>query len=83
MQIATNIVWRLNSLLLPQLRSIVQPLATAEEPPTHYETNKFTECFQTIVEAYGVARYREVRPWGEFVWGKAGVRCAWYRAALK
>ncbi|GAX85466.1 hypothetical protein CEUSTIGMA_g12882.t1 [Chlamydomonas eustigma] len=44
------------------LRSIIQPLNTAEEPPTHYETNKFTECFQTIVEAYGVARYREVNP---------------------
>jgi hypothetical protein len=44
-----------------QLRSIVQHLPTSEEPPTHYITNKFTSCFQTIVEAYGVARYREVR----------------------
>ena len=43
-----------------QLHSVVQPITTDEEPPTHYETNKFTACFQTIVEAYGVARYREV-----------------------
>lgn len=43
-----------------QLQSVIQPITTTEEPPTHYETNKFTECFQTIVEAYGVARYREV-----------------------
>ena len=44
-----------------QLRSVVQAVTTDEEPPTHFETNKFTACFQTIVEAYGVARYREVR----------------------
>ena len=44
----------------PQLRPVIQLLPTEEEPPTYYKTNKFTSCFQTIVEAYGVARYREV-----------------------
>ncbi len=45
-----------------QVAAVVQPLSFQHEsPPTYYKTNKFTECFQAIVEAYGVARYREVR----------------------
>lgn len=44
------------------LRAVIQMTPTSEEPPTHYTTNKFTSCFQTIIEAYGVARYREVNP---------------------
>lgn len=42
--------------------TIFQPLATHEQPPTFYRTNKFTASFQSIVEAYGVARYRELNP---------------------
>jgi len=46
-----------------QLAAAVQPIVnTQETPPTHFRTNKFTYCFQTIVDAYGVARYREVNP---------------------
>ena len=44
-----------------QVSSILQPLSSGHEPaPTYFRTNKFTECFNNIVEAYGVARYREV-----------------------
>lgn len=43
-----------------QLSAILQPLATHDAPPTFYRTNKFTGCFQAIVESYGVAKYREV-----------------------
>eukprot|EP00898_Chlorokybus_atmophyticus_P007673 jgi/Chlat1/7907/Chrsp68S07349 len=42
--------------------TVLQPIATKEMPPTFFQTNKFTECFQEIVNAYGMARYREVNP---------------------
>lgn len=40
---------------------MVEEKKTRETPPTYFRTNKFTEIFQTIVESYGVAQYREVR----------------------
>lgn len=45
-----------------QVGTIFQPLATYEMPPTYFPVSKVTSCFQTIVDAYGIARYREANP---------------------
>lgn len=42
--------------------SIMNPMETKETPPTYNRTNKVTSGFQGIVNAYGVASYREVNP---------------------
>jgi V-type H+-transporting ATPase subunit a len=43
--------------------SVVNELAKPwPEPPTYFETNKFTQPFQALVDTYGVPRYREINP---------------------
>ncbi|XP_030852886.1 V-type proton ATPase 116 kDa subunit a-like isoform X2 [Strongylocentrotus purpuratus] len=42
--------------------SILNRMETSEDPPTYNKVNKFTSCFQSLVDAYGVCTYGEVNP---------------------
>lgn len=42
--------------------TIVNQIKTSKTPPTYNKTNKFTVGFQTIIDAYGTAKYTEVNP---------------------
>ncbi|PKA60270.1 Vacuolar proton ATPase a1 [Apostasia shenzhenica] len=45
-----------------QVGIIFHVMDAMESPPTYFRTNQFTHAFQEIVDAYGVARYREANP---------------------
>lgn len=42
--------------------SFLNVIDTNEQPPTYNRTNKFTRGFQNLIDAYGIASYREANP---------------------
>ncbi|KAH0818275.1 hypothetical protein GEV33_004516 [Tenebrio molitor] len=44
--------------------SFLYVIKTNDKPPTFNRTNKFTRCFQNLVDVYGVASYEEANPGG-------------------
>jgi len=56
---AMRIATAIDGALVPSILSVVP---ASEEPPTYFKTKKFTQSFQSIVDAYGIAHYREINP---------------------
>jgi hypothetical protein len=65
-----------------QLSAVMHTLSSTDLPPTHFRTTKFTSCFQTIVEAYGIARYREVSRVDHNTWSCTGQSQFTFQQAL-
>eukprot|EP00796_Vickermania_ingenoplastis_P013326 gene13327-9161_t len=75
-QTATIVLW-IPTKYIPALESVLEAAVIASagdvpsvmtlhvsqrHPPTFFETDWFTSCFQSIVDSYGMARYKEVNP---------------------
>lgn len=44
------------------VKSFLNFVPNAQNPPTFNRTNKFTQGFQNLIDAYGIASYRELNP---------------------
>lgn len=44
------------------VNTVFHQVYTSESPPTYFESSKVITAFQSVVDAYGIARYREMNP---------------------
>lgn len=58
-QLALRRATQRSNALVPSILSVIQ---SEEVPPTYFKTSKYTNAYQEIVNAYGMAHYREVNP---------------------
>lgn len=58
-QLALRRATQSSNALVPSILSVIH---SDETPPTHFQTSKYTHAYQEIVNAYGMAHYREVNP---------------------
>jgi len=56
------IMRRASELSSSTVNNYVHIKKTKEQPPTFHQTDNFTASFQNIIDAYGVASYREINP---------------------
>jgi len=51
-----------NNAVGGSMEPVVNMVETTIDPPTFFKRNKFTSGFQTLIESYGEASYREINP---------------------
>lgn len=58
----TDIVTLAAASSYSQVEPLIEEVTTSEIHPTYFQTNKFTQVFQDITDAYSVPAYKEVNP---------------------
>ncbi|XP_013113906.2 V-type proton ATPase 116 kDa subunit a 4 [Stomoxys calcitrans] len=51
-----------NSMFMPILNVLHRRLLADSERPTYFQLNRFTQGFQQLIDAYGIAQYQELNP---------------------
>ncbi|XP_055851586.1 V-type proton ATPase 116 kDa subunit a 1-like [Episyrphus balteatus] len=62
MMVVQNALARGSNEVGNSIPSFLNVINTNEQPPTYNRTNKFTQGFQNLIDAYAIASYREVNP---------------------
>lgn len=60
--IVSNAVKDYSESVGSEFSTVISVIHTNKLPPTFHKTNKFTGAFQSIVDAYGIATYKEINP---------------------